>query len=220
MREEYKIAFEKAKEVLSRINYDGADMVKSSDVLRAVSEMTGMQIRLNVIDFKKFKNNKKLDPTGYYAALQLYEKEGCKGARIFVNSTRDPKMQRFALAHSLGRVATGMLDDIPVSKIEPESNKHSGKKTNRKCRLLVHVDMNIDSTSEEYLDNTEYDFMIKEQAANIFALLVLIPFQTVLEQMRKNDSIEEISRFFGVDYEAIVSRIALSEMASVGQHNE
>ena len=113
-----------------------------------------------------------------------------------------------------------MLDDIPVSKIEPESNKHSGKKTNRKCRLLVHVDMNIDSTSEEYLDNTEYDFMIKEQAANIFALLVLIPFQTVLEQMRKNDSIEEISRFFGVDYEAIVSRIALSEMASVGQHNE
>ena len=208
MREEYKIAFEKAKEVLSCINYDGTDMVKSSDVLRAVSEMTGRQIRLSVIDFKKLKNNKKLDATWYYAALQLYETEKCKGARILVNSTCHPKMQRFGLIHALGRIATEMLDDIPVFK--EEQSESTSEKTNGKCRLLVHVDMDIDSISEEYIDNTEYDFMIKEQAANIFALLVLIPPKTILEQMRKNDSIEEISRFFGVDYEAIISRMKLS----------
>ena len=214
MREEYKIAFEKAKDVLSRINYDGTDMVKSSDVIKAVSEMTGMQIRLIVVDFKKFKSNKRFHITEYYAALQLYKTKECNGVGIFVNSTRDPKMQRFALVHALGRIATGMLDDVPVIGTDPELKELSGKKASGKCRLLVHIDMDIDSISEEYLDNTEYDFMIKEQAANIFALLVLIPPQTVLEQMQKNDSIEEISRFFGVDDEAVISRVELGLLYS------
>ncbi|MBE6534811.1 MAG: ImmA/IrrE family metallo-endopeptidase [Ruminococcaceae bacterium] len=197
MREEFKIAYEKADEVLARIGYKRQEMISTSTVINAVEEMLGVDVKFTDFDFKKLSKNCKVDFDDYGAAMCVSGDEGARKAVILLNERETPEMKRFSLVHELGHLMT------------------QNYVNNGGYQVSTHIDMDITSIPDEILDQQSNKFLIDEQVANIFALLVLIPYDMLCtalgEVAKKKKTIEEVADFFGVEISALFSRLKLAE---------
>ena len=65
------------------------------------------------------------------------------------------------------------------------------------------------------IDDEKNSFLIDEQVANIFALLVLIPYRMLIKSLEEvaagKMTIEDVAEFFGVETSALRSRLKLEE---------
>ena len=188
-------ACQKADEVLNMISYNRCEMIPTSGIMRAVEKTAGVKIRFAICDFEKYWKKGKIDFASQAVAMNIKQEEDFKIARILVNERQPLVMQRFGLIHALGRIAMGTTEDICEDS--------------DKFRMLVHVDMDIDSIPNDLLEKSEYDFMIPEQAANYFALFVTIPMSMLQKQIRDDKTLTDMAMFFGVSREAIMSRLKL-----------
>ena len=102
-------------------------------------------------------------------------------------------MIRFSLVHELGHLMT---------ECESESRSEGYK-------ISTHIDMDITSIPKEVLEDPGMEYLVDEQAANIFSLLVLMPQEAFVRALKKNDKISDIAILFGVESEAVKSRMML-----------
>lgn len=197
MRREFKIAYEKAKLVLDRTPYEPGKMVRTADIINAVKNITDIEVKFLSRDFSTLTKDVKKQKSyeSYGAAMCTTEHDGKRTAVIFLNERETPEMKRFSLIHELGHLITHYCDE----------DKSDG--------LLVstHIDMDITSIPDEILDRKGYEFLIDEQVANIFALLVLIPYDSLIDALEKTDSVEKAAQLFGVEKDALISRLMLEE---------
>ncbi len=191
MREEFKIAYEKADEVLSKINFNYSERIRTASIIDAVESILNIDVRFADYDFRKLSKNIGADWNDYGAAMCVSGRENDRRAIIVLNNKETAEMKRFSLVHELGHLMT------------QEQSVSTG------YQVSTHIDMNITSIPDEILDREENQFLLNEQFANIFALLVLIPERALLAALEKFDNIEEMADFFGVERVALVSRIKL-----------
>ena len=201
MREEYKIAYNKAAEVLENINYKENykenGMIRTASVIDAVEELTGIDVKFAEYDFSKLTDKKKkVNVEHYGAAMCVSENDNAKTATIFLNNKATAKMQRFSLIHELGHLITD-VNTVSIGKY----------------KISAHIDMDITTIPEKILNDKKYAFLIDEQIANIFALLVLIPYDLLCEEAPKYNKFEDLADAFGVETNAIISRMILEKGA-------
>ena len=120
------------------------------------------------------------------------EKSG-RRASIFLNERETPEMVRFSLVHELGHLMTIDWDSLD------------------EYHISTHIDMDITSIPQELLDNPEFEFLAEEQKANIFALMVLIPYDSLMRALSKYNSLAGVAKFFGVEKSAVISRLMLEK---------
>lgn len=196
MRKEFEIAFEKANLILSKLAYthDQDEMIRTADIIAAVEKELNLDIKFQTYNFKKFSNsdtNKSLNFESFGAAMCVSNENNNRRAIILLNEKESLKMQRFSLVHEMGHLMLDNFENIEGYK------------------LSTHINMELTSIPDEIFDNKEYEFLIEEQQANIFALLVLIPYDMLISAAKKAESFDEIANFFGVEKNAIVSRMEL-----------
>lgn len=198
MREEYKVAYKNANRVLSMIQPSGEDMIRTASVINAVEEILKIDVRFSDYDFSKLGDGT-FDFTQFGAAMCVADIDGKRTASILLNEKETDEMKRFSLVHELGHLLT-----------QPElTDFESG------FRVSTHIDMRITSIPEEVLDDPQNDFLVKEQAANIFALAVLIPYDILLDVL-KHKTHEKAAKFFGVEVDALSSRKLLEDAQKNG----
>ena len=194
MREEFKIAYNKANLILSqlKINSCRSEMVRTADIIKAVENELGLDIRFTTFDFNRFNTNNSddtLNMGSFGAAMNVFIDE--KQAVILLNEKETPEMQRFSLVHELGHLMTQELSEFSGYKVS------------------THIDMDITSIPDEILNKEGFEFLIEEQQANIFALLVLIPYELLSKAVKEYNSLDHIAKVFGVEKNAIISRLEL-----------
>ena len=96
MREEYKIAYDRAAEVLGKINYKENykenGMIRTASVIDAVEELTGIDVKFAEYDFSKLTDKKKkVNVEHYGAAMCVSENDNAKTATIFLNNKATAK---------------------------------------------------------------------------------------------------------------------------------
>jgi Zn-dependent peptidase ImmA (M78 family) len=69
--------------------------------------------------------------------------------------------------------------------------------------------MDITSIPKEVLDDPNKAFLVDEQIANIFSLLVLMPQDAFIRALKNYDKISDIAKLFGVEPDAVKSRMLL-----------
>lgn len=191
MREEFKEAFRRAQEISKKITPTVEKMVRTADVIRIVEEETNIDVEFEEYDFAELSDSsgKKNRFAKYGAAMYVSGNDNHQKAQIILNSRETPKMQRFSLIHELGHLILQNME---------------------KCDgylFSTHIDMSLPSIEDEVM--LQNSFYVKEQQANIFALVVLIPPKALMEALEKHDSLDDIARLFGVEKDAIISRIKL-----------
>ena len=193
MKEEFKIAYREAGNILSKIECRFGKSINTNDIIKAVEDVTKTKIIVREFDFGKLKDSDDIDESidfsRYGAAMCVTNESEGSVARIMLNSRETLTKQRFSLVHELGHLVTGNMDD-------------SGD-----FLFSTHIDMDITSISDCDLKNDS--FLVGEQIANIFALLVLIPYDLLVKAMKQFDSLDDIARMFGVEKDAVISRIVL-----------
>ena len=188
MKAELKCAYEAAENVLKKINCTYDTLVDTTTIMDAVENITGYDIKFSQIDFLELAKQSGMDALSSCGAA-LYADSNSKNALIMINSKENIKMQRFSLVHELGHL---ML-----------SNMFKGDG----FEFSAHINMDITSIPEALWQNDET--LKNEQLANVFALLVLIPDKALLNALGKYDSLDDISHVFGLEKDALLSRIQL-----------
>lgn len=190
--EQIKLVREKAAAVLKEIDYQRGKMISTTAILKAVEKLTGIDVKIKEFDFSKLAEiSKDNERFARYGAAMYVSPEGVdREARVLLNSKETLEMQRFSLVHELGHLMMNTL--TPVDK---------------KYLFSTHIDMDITNISDEELKDN--DFLVGEQMANAFALIVLIPYESLLTTMKKYDSLEEVAKIFGVEKNALLSRILI-----------
>lgn len=193
---EFDIAYEKAELVLKEMNYDTNEMIPTSAIMDTVEKILGIDVKFTDYDFKKFnkkdKSSVKFEKFG--AAMCVEKKDDEITATILLNERETPAMKRFSLVHELGHLIT-------QDKLVVDEN----------CGYQVSTHINMDITSIPNKIVKKHSVLIDEQIANIFALLVLIPMDMLLSALKEHDSLEGVARFFGVEKNALISRILLKD---------
>ena len=186
-------AFEKANEVLTAVGYQKGRMIPTSDIISTVERITNVDVKFIEFDFSMLDKELKGETFSRCgAAMYVSPDQNKRIARILLNSKETPEMQRFSLIHEMGHL---MLNNM------------SSPSTDNSYLFSTHIDMDITSISAEDLENDE--FLIGEQGANIFALLVLLPYDSLVSAMKKYDSLDDIAKLFGVEKNAVISRLML-----------
>lgn len=194
MRKDFEIAYAKADEVLAKIRYSSKEMIRTASIIDAVEEILHIDVKFTEYDFSRIPTkNKSIDISNFGAAMCVSDHDGKTYATILLNEKETSKMQRFSLVHELGHLMTQPSEAF------------------KEYQVSTHIDMDITSIPDEVLNATENKFLINEQVANIFALLVLIPFDMLLKAMTKYDSLDKIAEFFGVEKNAVISRLRLED---------
>lgn len=187
----FELAYQKAYEVLDSMSHQFKMVVSTTDVLKTVEKLKNIDIKYAEFDFAKLDDNSSKERYSRYgAAMYVSPGEENREAQILLNSRETIEMQRFSLIHELGHL---MLDNMYQNE--------DG------FLFSTHIDMDITSISDSDMEGN--DFLIGEQAANIFALLVLIPDALLLKAIKIYDSLDDIAKAFGVEKSAVVSRIML-----------
>ena len=204
MRDEFKIAYEKANIILSKLNINSCrhEMMRTADIIDAVEEELGLDIKFTTLDFKKLDKG----THGRIFNVELFGAAMCASAKekqaiILLNEKETPEMQRFSLVHELGHL---MIQDL---------SEFSGYK------VSTHIDMDITSIPNEILDRKGFEFLVEEQQANIFALLVLIPYELLKKVAKEHDSFDGMAKALGVEKNAIISRMELERPFADGGTN-
>lgn len=193
MREEFKCVYEKAEKLLKNIRYEKGKMVSTSKIIDEVEKATNTDIKFTEFDFSEIKDYDGKVGTFKDCGAAMYvspasEKERGK-ARILLNDRENPKMQRFSLIHELGHL---MLE---------------GQNCVNGYLFSTHINMNLTSIPKKQYERDE--FLKKEQMANIFALLVLMPEDSFEYALEEYDSLDDIGHLFGVTKDAVISRLML-----------
>ncbi len=191
MREEFKIAYREADKILKKIKCSFGKSININDIIKAVEEKTQTKIIFREFDFGNLSVSidEGVDFTRYGAAMCVSEESGSNVARIMLNSRETQAKQRFSLVHELGHLVSNNMED------------------SEDFLFSTHIDMDITSIADE--DLKDDPFLVGEQTANIFALLVLIPYDLLVTAMKRYDSLEDIAQMFGVEKEAVISRLML-----------
>lgn len=214
---EFEIAFEKAKqitEVLGKKSRSSA-FVALDDVISAVKEVSNYsEITVNRRSFSHLKLPKdvqnSLIPT-YGAMLSTMTKNNPttgkqeQVANLIINSDYSPNMQRFSVVHELGHLITN-IPNFTYEEID------DGRFT-----ISAHVNADITYIPEEICVKNKY--LIAEQVANIFALLVLIPRNIRIQDIM-NIGIDQLTERYGVTEDAIYSRMLLSSVKVPGRNKK
>ena len=188
MKPEFKCAYDAASQVLEKINCKFDSLVDTTTIMDAVESLTGYDIKFLTVDFSELSKKSGIDALIQCGAA-LYAEESKKTALVMVNSQESIKMQRFSLVHELGHL---MLNNMYIAD---------------GFEFSAHIDMDITSIPDELWQNNET--FKNEQLANVFALLVLIPDTSLLNALSKYDSLDDIAHVFGLEKDALVSRIQL-----------
>lgn len=193
--EEFKIAYEKAELILSKMDYDPNKMIPTASIIDAVENELNVDVQFADYDFRKLTDNegKGLSYADYGAAMCIIKADDGHIARILLNNRETPEMKRFSLIHEMGHLIT-----------RPSLSEQEFK-------ISTHIDMDITSIPDKVLKKKKYSFLIDEQIANIFALLVLIPYDMLVKALVRLDSFEKVAIFFGVEKNALVSRMWLED---------
>ncbi len=203
---EFKVAFEKAQQINEILSSKGGagKFVPLEEIIAAVQKASGCA-EISV-DRRSFSELKLPDSTAskYGAMLSTGTREvpGAnkkeKIAYLIINADNNADMQRFSVVHELGHLIT----EVPNFVYEQTDD---GLFT-----ISAHINPDITFLSEdEYREN---DYMIAEQVANIFALLVLIPKDLKIRDIRE-EGLERLSNRYGVTEDAICSRVLLSAVS-------
>lgn len=207
--DKYRIAFEKAKAINSILATSPREsgFISLDDITAAVKEVSGYaEIFVTRQSFSKLKlpKNYKNDPMRRYGAmLSTMTRENTetevpeKIAYLVVNSDNSADMQRFSVAHELGHLVT----DLPNFTYEEADD---GLFT-----ISAHINPDITYLPDAVCEKDDY--MTAEQVANIFALLVLVPNDLRIRDIR-DIGVEELAKRYGVTEDAIYSRMLLSSV--------
>lgn len=193
MREEFKKAYKKAQDVLKLIHADDNKMVRTADIVSCVEKELDIDVKFKNQNFSIIKDmeNNAGRFSNYGAAMCVKQDNDKKTAFVLLNDKETPEMKRFSLVHELGHL---MLD----------SNIFDGK-----YKICTHIDMDILSIPDKILEKREYEFLVDEQAANIFALVVLLPYAGFKKAIDRED-IQTIANRYGVNTNAVISRLLIS----------
>lgn len=201
---EFNIAFEKAARIKSRISKNGFGdgFIPLDDIVAAVKKESGFaRISVNRQSFSELELPDRFKKAGAMLSTMTHTNSRTKAeekvARIIINSDHHVNMQRFSVAHELGHLIT----EIPNFTYEEIDD---GKFT-----ISTHVNADITYIPEEDCKDDKY--LIAEQVANIFALLVLIPEDIRIRDL-KTQGIDELTGKYGVTEDAIYSRMLLSSV--------
>lgn len=208
---EFNIAFEKAALITPRLpaRDQGDVFVSLDDIVAAVKKVSGFsKISVNRQSFSALELSEDLKKAGAMLSTMTHvnpdTNEEEKLARIIINSDYDPNMQRFSVAHELGHLIT----EIPNFTYEEIND---GKFT-----ISTHVYADITYIPEEVCKKNKY--LIAEQVANIFALLVLIPDDIRIRDL-KTYGIDDLTGKYGVTEDAIYSRMLLTSVNKPAAEN-
>ncbi len=191
MLKEFDVAFEKAALVNRKIRRQDSGFVELPEIIDVVKQLSGYEeIK---VSFRDFSTVEGIEHIG--AMLNTKEKDGIKTADILVNSCNPPRIQRFSMAHELGHLIT----ESPNYKYDTPND---GKFT-----MSSHINSDITFISDDDCEKDSY--IMAEQIANIFALLVLIPDDITIKKL-VGESEEKLSSQYGVTAEAMYSRMLLS----------
>lgn len=195
----FKIAVEKAKEVKALLPEASVEFVALADIVDVVEKLSGYEIRTTYMDFSKLiKSDSEVDDSIIRQAgamLSTVEEGNKKIAFLIVNEAKSPQQQRFATVHELGHL---------ITKIPNYSYVYNEE---RKFTISTQINADITYISNEKCKSDK--FLMAEQVANIFALLVLIPEDLTIQRM-VNDGVQSLSKEFGVTEEALYSRLLIS----------
>ena len=192
MLNEFGVSFEKAKEVNQQLKpFQKDGFIELQKIIDTVQKISGYDINIAFIDFDFDENAKK---AGAMLSTKVDDAKGTKEAFIAVNTLNDAKAQRFSVVHELGHLIT----EVPSYQYETPNDG----------RFTVSSQINSDITyiSDEECKNNK--FLMAEQIANIFALLVLIPEEFTIKKLRENS--EYLSSKYGVTIDALYSRMMLT----------
>lgn len=215
-RQEYRIAYQKAKEIntaLSRQGIDEDSFTPLSAILECVKNATNYSdIQLLRSSFREFFNNdesfsKEMTEAGAMLSTETHtDKMGnvSKCATLVVNNDKSPEMQRFSIAHELGHLITAIPNFIYE---EPNDGEFT---------LSTHINSDLTYISEEECDKSQY--LVAEQAANIFALLVLIRKDIKIRDLVSEDGVRRLTEKYGVTEDALFSRMLLSVINDGGEN--
>lgn len=199
-RPEYQAVFQKAEAVNSVIRAcrnTSAPFIRLDEIIFAVKKRTGFDaIQVLPSHFSKMPElREEYGQEARYLGgmLTTYSQNGIKGAQIYVNADLDKREQRFNIAHELGHLIT----ELP----ELRGLEH------RDGVYIVSTNSCADLTALPL--DTQDPYLIGEQAANIFALLVLIPRNILIRDLVDADT-RSLSLRYGVSEAAIYSRMLLS----------
>ena len=181
---ELAIAYEKAREVREFLGLDRRvdNFVSLSDLVSATENISGLsQILIQRCSFSD-------DPNLHHFAttpsmLQIKD----NSATILVNTDYDANVQRFAVVHELGNI---LMCDRPTSS-DYVASKY----------------VNPDITAP--MPESDSSYSMRERLANIFAVLVLVHRDIKISDIKKN-GIDRLKSDFGVEEDAIMSRMILS----------
>lgn len=188
----YASAFEAANKVLAYTSRGTDGFVESQSIINAVKSISGYSnIGLNIQSFKS------LDCNNAVSLLNINKKDNEYSAKILINSDVPPKMQRFALAHELGHILTNAID---LDYITPNDGKFT-------ISSMVSPDVTLISNDQ----SSENKFILAEQLANIFAILVLVPDTMNIKTLSSVDIDTLLSRY-GVTSETIYSKLILDNI--------
>lgn len=218
-RTEYQIAFQKAKEINKALEARGISedsFVPLDDVLDCVKNATGYSdIRILKSSFSElFKEkrdiNREMIEAGAMLSTETHRRadseEVLKSAQLVVNSDISAEMQRFSIVHELGHLIT----EMPNFEYEvPDDGKFT---------LSTHINSDITYIEEKDCDKSQY--LVAEQAANIFALLVLLRRNIKIRDLVSNERVHRLAEKYGVTEDALFSRMLLSNAADGGEEEK
>ena len=205
---EFEIAFEKAKQITEILaaKDKSSDFVALDDIISAVLQVSNYsEITVNRRSFSQLKLPKDMKnsiiPT-HGAMLSTMTKSNLSTgkqeqvATLVINSDYSANMQRFSVVHELGHLITN-IPNFTYEEID------DGRFT-----ISAHVNADITYIPEEICVQNKY--LIAEQVANIFALLVLIPRNIRIQDIM-NIGIDKLTERYGVTEDAIYSITSMNE---------
>lgn len=208
MRNEFKSAVERANIINSMLKKRGIeedDFAPLDTIIECVQEIAGYsEIEVSRRAFSRIlntDNSGEPQPSGMGAMLSTSTKfdepsgKTLKSALLVLNTDFPAEKQRFSLVHELGHLITG------------NTNFHYETPNDGKFTISTHIHSDITYITEEECEKDEY--LVAEQTANIFALLVLIRKNLRIRDLTEN-GIRALTQKYGVTEDALFSRMLLT----------
>ena len=185
-------AEQKAQELLRELN-PSVGMIDTDQVVQLVQKRTNYDIKVRRGDFSRIGIDDLSNFGGMISIIKKSTHQSKGQAIIYLNTKKSsPQMMRFSLMHEIGHLMTSNLETLEQGKV------------------YVSPQINADIT---YLNDAKIqndEFLEKEQAANIFALSILMPKEQ-FKIISKQCVISKIANIFGVTEEAVLSRFLMME---------
>ena len=205
----FNIAFEKAKQVIQMLSnkHPRKDYIFLDEIVCAVKQISGFaEISITRHPFSGLELSKEVKSStslscgamlGVMTRFNPIENKRDRIAYLSVNAEQNATMQRFAIVHELGHL------------IMYTPNYSYWKVDNKKYTISTHVhdDITILSENERFSDQ----YLFAEQMSNIFAVLVLVPRNINIRDV-KGHGMERLIKEFGVSEATIYSRMLLSSI--------